>query len=259
MRQVDGQAPERDDIVIGRGPVRELFKSGRPVECLFLQQGLERQLAAYAALAREMGAPVKQVAVQKLDSLCAGGNHQGVVAQTAAATYHELEDLFARAGDDPVFLLIADEIEDPHNLGALIRTAEAAGAHGLVIPKRRSAGLSFTVAKTSAGASEHLPVVRVANLPTLIEQLKARGVWVYGADMRGEPWCGADLTGPVALVVGAEGRGLGRLVRERCDALLSLPMNGEINSLNASVAGGILLYEIARQRMGLRARQPGAR
>jgi len=248
----------REDLVIGRGSVQELLRSGRPVECLYLQKGLTGTIGKLAAMAREQGIPCKDADIRKLDSLCGGANHQGVVAQTAAARYSELEDIFARAGaaGEPVFLVIADEIEDPHNLGAIIRTAEAAGAHGLILPKRRSAGLSFTVSKTSAGASEHLPVVRVANLASAIETLKERGVWVYCADFGGQDWCAMDYAGPVGLVIGNEGRGVGRLVRERCDHVISLPMRGKIGSLNASVAAGIILYEIARQRAGIQSAKP---
>lgn len=153
--------------------------------------------------------------------------------------------------------MIADEIEDPHNLGALIRTAETAGAHGVIIPKRRSASLTSIVYKTSAGAVSHIPVARVANLPSVMEALKKKNIWIYAADMEGEPWCTLDYSGGVALVIGSEGNGLGRLVREKCDFFVSLPMRGKITSLNASVAGGILMYEITRQRMGLAAKQNG--
>ena len=244
--------PFRDDIVIGRNAVLELLAAGRPVECVFLQKGLGGTLLKIAAIARQNGIVVKDAAPQKLDNLCAHGNHQGVVAVTASAAYAELDEIFARADDsgEPLFVVIADEIEDPHNLGAIIRSAEGAGAHGVIIPKRRSAGLSFAVSKTSAGAVEHLPVCRVSNLADTIEQLKKRGCWVYAADPAGKSWCEQDFSGSVALVVGSEGRGVGRLVRDRCDFLVSLPMRGRITSLNASVAAGIVLYEIARQRLG---------
>ncbi len=249
----------REDITIGRNSVLELLRSDREVECLWLRRGLGGTLNRLAALAREKGVTVKEVDAVKLDRLCDRANHQGAVAELAAARYSELEDAFRLAAerDEPVFLVIADEIEDPHNLGAIIRSAEAAGAHGLILPRRRSAGLSYTVAKTSAGAVEHLPVIRTPNLVTVIDNLKKRGVWVYAADMDGPKWCEADCSGPLALVVGSEGKGLGRLVREKCDFTLSLPMRGKITSLNASVAAGIILYEIARQRMDLRAYNKG--
>lgn len=246
----------RDDIVIGRNAVLELLKTDRQIECIYLQRGLGGTVLKIAAIAREKGVVVKDAAPVKLDNLCANANHQGVVAQTAAASYCEIEDIFAVAEQrgEPAFIVLADGLEDPHNLGAVIRSAEAAGAHGLIIPKRRSAGLSFAVSKTSAGAAEHLPVARVTNLTAAIETLKKRGCWIFAADMDGEPWCGADYSGPVALVVGGEGKGVGRLIKEHCDFTVSLPMRGEISSLNASVAAGIIFYEIARQRMGLNAR-----
>ena len=190
----------------------------------------------------------------KLDSMCGRQNHQGVIAVTGAASYSEMEDIYKKAGDDPLFVIIADDITDPHNLGAIIRTAETAGAHGIIIPKRGGAGLTVTVAKTSAGAVEHLPVVRVSNLAATVEQLKKDGVWVYGTDMDGQCWCEIDYTGPVALIVGSEGKGMSRLLTEKCDFIASLPMYGEISSLNASVAAGIVMYEIARQRAGIKAR-----
>lgn len=239
--------------VPGRNPVAELLRSGQPVECIYIQDAeAGGSLLPILARARERGIPIKRVDSRKLAALAGGAEHQGVVAVGAAFPYLTLEQLLQQAGETP-FLVIADEMEDPHNLGAILRTAEAAGAHGLIIPKRRGVGLTPTVAKTSAGAAAHLPVARVTNLVAAMEELKSRGVWIYGADMQGQTWCQVDLTGPLALVVGSEGRGLGRLVRERCDGLLSLPMCGKVNSLNASVAAGILLYEAARQRLGLAA------
>lgn len=247
----------RDDIVIGRNAVLELLKTDRQIECVYLQKGLSGTISKIAAICRDKGVVIKEAAGIKLDNLCANGNHQGVVAQTAAASYCEVDDIFglAEKKGEPVFIVIADEIEDPHNLGAIIRSAEAAGAHGLIIPKRRSAGLSFAVSKTSAGATEYLPVARVSNLVSTMEALKKRGCWLYAADMGGENWCGVDYSGPLALVVGGEGKGVGRLVKENCDFTVSLPMRGKISSLNASVAAGIILYEIARQRLGLKAQQ----
>ena len=241
-----------EEFVAGRGAVTEALKSGRPADTLFVaREGAQgRSLGAVIALAKARGVVVKDVKREKLEQLCGTSHHQGVVLAAAARAYSELEDLLeaARAkGEDP-FLVLCDEIEDPHNLGAILRTAEAAGAHGVVVPKRRSAPLSQTVAKTSAGAVEYIPVARVPNLCAAMEELKARGLWIYGADMAGEAYDAKPVTGPVALVVGSEGRGLGRLVKERCDTLLALPMRGRINSLNASVAAGILMYEIAKHR-----------
>lgn len=245
----------RDDLIVGRNAVQEALRAGRQIDCLFTARG-ERTgaIVTILARARELGLPIKEVDARKLDAMCAGANHQGIAAAAAAARYAEVEDLFAAARErgEPPFFILADEVEDPHNLGAMIRTAEAAGAHGLILPKRRSAGLSYAVGKASAGAVEYLPVARVANLTATIGELKKNGVWVYAADMQGGNWCETDLTGPVAIVIGGEGKGVGRLVRESCDGVLSLPMRGKINSLNASVACGVLLYEVARQRLGIR-------
>jgi 23S rRNA (guanosine2251-2'-O)-methyltransferase len=252
-RELKTNQPEpREDIVVGRNAVIELLRSGREIECVFLQRSLPG-VNHIAAMAKEKKLVVKDVAAAKLDHLCGHGAHQGIAAQLAAARYAELEDLFKRAeaSGEPPFFLLADGIEDPHNLGAIIRTAEASGAHGLIVPKRHSAGLGYTVAKTSAGAVEHLPVVRVPNLVATIEELKKRGVWMYAADMAGESWCPVDYSGGVGLVLGAEGSGVSRLAREKCDFLVSLPMRGKIESLNVSVAAGIICYEIARQRMGI--------
>ena len=241
-----------EEFVAGRGAVAEALKSGRPADTLFVaREGAQGgSLGAVIALAKAQGVVVKDVKREKLEQLCGTSHHQGVVLAAAARAYCELEDLLTAARDrgEAPFLVLCDEIEDPHNLGAILRTAEAAGAHGVVVPKRRSAPLSQTVAKTSAGAVEYIPVARVANLCMAIDNLKARGLWIYGADMAGEAYDAKPVTGPVALVIGSEGRGLGRLVKERCDALLALPMRGRINSLNASVAAGILMYEIAKYR-----------
>lgn len=247
-------AQPREDVVAGRNPVFELLKSGREVDSLWVQRGEKSGgiLPKLCAMAHERGIPVKEVAREKLDHLAPG--HQGVAAFLAAAAYATVDELLARAGDEAPFLILCDEIEDPHNLGAIIRSAEAAGAHGVVIPKRRGVGLTAAVHKASAGALSHLPVARVTNLAATIAQLKKQGIWVYAADMGGQPWCQADLKGPLALVVGSEGRGVSRLVKEKCDFVLSLPMQGQVGSLNASVAAGIVMYEVLRQRMGLAAR-----
>lgn len=245
----------KSELIIGRNPVLEAVKAGREIDTLFVTKG-ERQgsVGKIIAMCRENGVMVKETDTKKLDYMCQGANHQGVIARVAAHEYASVEDIFARAkekGENP-FIVICDEIEDPHNLGAIIRTAECAGAHGVIIPKRRSATLNFTVAKTAAGALEYMPVARVSNLPSTMEELKERGVWIYGTDMEGETWCQTDLKGPMALVVGSEGKGLGRLVQEKCDFILSLPMTGEINSLNASVAAGIMMYEVSRQRQNIK-------
>ena len=244
------------DIIAGRNAVSEALKSGRTIGSLYVQRGEKSGgLLSLIARAKEQGIPIKEADPRKLDHLASGAVHQGVVAVAAVKEFSDLEDIFALAAqrDEPPFLLICDELEDPHNLGAVIRTAECAGAHGVVIPKRRSVGLTYAVGKASAGAVEYLPVVRVQNLASLLEDLKRRGVWVYAADMDGSPWCETDFTGPVALVIGSEGRGVGRLIKEKSDFVVSLPIKGHINSLNASVAAGVLCYEVCRQRAGLTA------
>lgn len=245
---------QHNDIVAGRNAVRETLMSGRAIDCIMVARG-ERQgsLHQIIELAKKKGIPVRDVAPVKLDTLCPGGRHQGVCAMTAAHEYAEVEDIFALAkerGEDP-FIIIADEIADPHNLGAILRSAEAVGAHGVIVPKRRATGLTWTVGKSSAGALEYVPVARVANLASCIDDLKKRGVWVCAADMDGESWCSASLTGPIAVVIGGEDNGVGRLVREKCDFVISLPMRGKINSLNASCACAVVLYEVARQRLGI--------
>lgn len=245
----------RDELIVGRNPVMEALKAGRSIDTVYLAAGEHTgSIGKIAAMCRDNGILVKETDSKKLDYMCGNAVHQGVIARVAAHEYASVEDIFARAAEkqQAPFIVVCDEIEDPHNLGAIIRTAECAGAHGVIIPKRRSAALNFTVDKSSAGALEYIPVARVTNIPTLLDELKERGVWVYGTDMEGESWCGTDLTGPMALVVGSEGKGMGRLVREKCDFVLSLPMSGEIGSLNASVAAGIMMYEVSRQRLHIK-------
>lgn len=253
------ESGSRRDAVAGRNAVSEALKAGRPIDSLYVQRGEKSgTLLSIIARAREAGIAVKEADPRKLDHLCGGAVHQGVVAMAAVKEYASLDDAFALAESrgEPPFLLVCDGLEDPHNLGAVIRAAECSGAHGVIVPQRRSAGLSWTVGKSSAGAVEYLPVVRASNLPSLLDELKSRGVWIYAADMDGSPWCETDFTGPVALVIGSEGRGLGRLVKEKSDFVVSLPMKGHVNSLNASVAAGVLCYEVCRQRDGLRAVNP---
>ena len=248
----------QEGVVAGRNAVAEALRSGRPIDTLYVARGLQEKggAAVLAAKARQAGIPVKEADPKKLDALCGGAVHQGVVALAAAKEFSTIDDMFRLAEErgEPPFLILADELADPHNLGAILRTAECAGAHGVIIPKRRSVGLTYTVGKASAGALEYVPVARVANLAACMKELKERGVWIYGADMDGTPWCEADFTGPIALVIGSEGFGMSRLVKETCDFIVSLPMKGKITSLNASVACGVLAYEAARQRAGLRAR-----
>lgn len=255
----EANEPRGADIIAGRNAVNEALRAGRPVDSLYVQRGEKSgALQTIIAKAKERGAAVKEADPRKLDHLCGGANHQGVVAVAAVKEYASVEDIFAlaEARGEPPFLIICDELEDPHNLGAVIRTAECAGAHGVIVPKRRSVGLTYAVGKASAGAVEYLPVARVQNLPSLLDELKRRGLWIYAADMDGRTWCETDFSGPLALVIGSEGNGVGRLVKERSDFVISLPMKGSINSLNASVAAGILCYEVARQRSGLKAINP---
>lgn len=238
-----------EEIIYGRNAVTEALLSGRAVDTVYVLK-TAKGMGKIISLAKESGAVVKDVSEEKLDMLAPGGKHGGVAAKAAAAEYSTVEDILLTAKEkgEPPFIIIADEIQDPHNLGAIIRTAEAAGAHGVIIPKRRSAGLTATVLKTSAGAASWIKVARVANLVDTINFLKKQGVWVYGAEADGEPFHKADLSGAAALVIGSEGFGLGRLVRESCDMILSIDMYGKVNSLNASVSGGILMYEIVRHR-----------
>lgn len=239
---------KKPDLLIGRNAVREALKSDREIDTLILMRNNNNPaLSRLASMAKEKGAVVKEVDSKKLDFMCGGANHQGVAAYVAAHEYASVEDIFAYAeekGEAP-FIVVCDEIEDPHNLGAIIRTAECAGVHGVIIPKRRSASLNFTVGKTSAGALEYMRVARVSNLASTIDELKEKGCWVYGADMDGTDYKKTDFSGAVVLVIGSEGKGIGKLIRQKCDAIVSLPMKGNINSLNASVAAGILMYEVS--------------
>ena len=243
-----------DDIIAGRNAVMEALKSGRTLEALYVGRGQHGgSLGAIIARAREKNVPVKEADVRKLDAMCSGAAHQGIVAVASVKEYAALDNVFnlaAERGEAP-FLIVADGLEDPHNLGAVLRVAECTGAHGVIIPKRRSVGLTYAVGKASAGAAEYVPVVRVNNIPSVLEELKKRGVWLYAADMNGETWCSVDYAGPCAVVIGSEGFGLSRLAKEKCDFVISLPMKGKINSLNASVACGVVCYEVARQRAGI--------
>ena len=244
------------DVIVGRNPVTEALRSGREIDKLLVAHGsMNGSIRALVAKCRERGIPVKEVAPQKLDFMSGGASHQGVALIVASHEYCEVSDIldFAAERNEPPFVIICDGIEDPHNLGAIIRTAEACGVHGIIIPKRRSASLNAVVAKASAGALEYMRVARVTNITACIEELKEKGLWIYAADMDGENWCSTDFSGGCALVIGSEGRGVGALVKKSCDSVVSMPMCGKINSLNASVAAGILMYEVIRQRQGLTA------
>ncbi len=252
QEKISPAIPNRgDDVIAGRNAVQEALRSGRPIDCIYSARGdRSGSISVILAKAREKGIPIKETDPRKLDALCGNANHQGVIAIASVHSYASVEDIFRRAEErqEPLFLIVADEIEDPHNLGAILRTAECAGAHGVVIPRRRAAGLTYAVGKASAGAVEYIPVARVPNIPAFLDDLKKRGVWIYTADMDGQLWYSVDYSGPAALVVGSEGKGVSRLVREKSDFIVSIPLEGQINSLNASVACGILCYEIARQR-----------
>ncbi len=241
-----------EDMIEGRNALTEALRSGRTIDKVFVAAGeTDKALARLSAMAKEAGAVVVATDRRKLDQMSPTGAHQGVMAQVAAHEYATVEEILQRAEDrgEAPLLVLCDELSDPHNLGAILRTAECAGAHGVIIPKRRSVGLTAVVSKTSAGAVEYMPVARVGNLANTIRDLKQRGIWIYGtaADGRTDLYH-ADLRGPAAIVIGSEGQGMSRLVAESCDVLVSIPMKGQISSLNASAAAAILLYEAVRQR-----------
>ena len=241
-----------DGIIEGRNAVLEALRVGTAIDKVYIAKGeVDATLGHIASKARGQGAVVVECDRRKLDAMSVTHSHQGVIAVTSVREYVDVSDILtaAREKNEPPLVVVCDELSDPHNLGAVIRTAECAGAHGVIIPKRRSAGLTAVVAKTSAGAVAHVPVARVPNLPALLKELKDEGVWVFGTAMDGTtPLYKADLKGPAAIVIGSEGDGMGRLVREGCDFLVSIPMKGRISSLNASAAAAILLYEALRQR-----------
>ncbi|HBO03836.1 MAG TPA: 23S rRNA (guanosine(2251)-2'-O)-methyltransferase RlmB [Eubacterium sp.] len=242
----------KEFTIEGRNAVLEAFRSGKTIDKLFVLDGCQDgPVKSIIREAKKTDTIINFVDKERLDRLAGTGHHQGVVAQAAAYEYAEVEDILKAAkdkGEDP-FIFILDEIEDPHNLGAIIRTANQAGAHGVIIPKRRAVGLTATVAKTSAGAINYTPVAKVTNISKTIEDLKKQGMWFVCADMDGTTMYDLNLTGPIGLVIGNEGSGVGRLVKEKCDFVASIPMKGDIDSLNASVAAGVLAYEIVRQRM----------
>ena len=237
----------------GRNAVMEAFRSGKCIDKLYVLDGCQDgPVLSIKREAKKQDTIIRYVDKERLDQLSETGRHQGVIAYAAAYEYAEVDDILSAAkekGEDP-FILLLDNIEDPHNLGAIIRTAHQAGAHGVIIPKNRAAGLTATVARTSAGALNYLPVAKVTNLSKTIEELKKEGLWFAAADMDGTVMYDANLTGPIGLVIGSEGEGVSRLVKEKCDFIISIPMKGQIDSLNASVAAGVLSYEIVRQRMG---------
>lgn len=236
----------------GRNAVIEAFRSGKTIDKVFLLDGCQDgPVRTVAREAKKAGSLIQYVSRERLDNMSETGKHQGVIAYAAAYEYARVEDILKAAKDknEPPFIFVLDEIEDPHNLGAIIRTANLSGAHGVIIPKRRAAGLTATVLKTSAGALNYTPVAKVTNIAATIEELKKEGMWFVCGDMGGEIMYRLNLKGPIGLVIGNEGNGVSRLVREKCDMVASIPMKGDIDSLNASVAAGVLAFEIVRQRM----------
>ena len=242
---------QQTNIICGRNPVLEAVRSGREIDRLLVAHGVSGgSVTEIIAKCKSRGILIKEISPQKLDYYCGGANHQGVAVMFAAQEYSTPEEILEVAnsrGEKP-FIIVCDEIEDPHNLGAIIRTAEACGVHGIIIPKRRSASLNATVAKSASGALEYMKVARVTNIPNTIDYLKENGIWVFGADMDGDDYTKTDFDIPCALVIGNEGNGISTLTAKKCDGIISLPMFGKINSLNASVAAGVLMYEVVRKR-----------
>lgn len=241
----------REELIEGRNAIIEAFRAGKSIDKVFVLDGCQDgPVLTIKREAKKQGSLIKYVDKERLDQLSETGKHQGVIAYVAAYDYVELDEIMekAKASGEPPFIILLDNIEDPHNLGAIIRTAHQAGAHGVIIPKNRAVGLTATVARTSAGALNYMPVAKVTNLSKTIEELKKQGLWFAAADMDGEVMYKTNLTGPIGLVIGSEGEGVSRLVKEKCDFITSIPMKGQIDSLNASVAAGVLMYEIVRQR-----------
>ena len=253
VNKANSEVEEREDIVIGRNAVIETLKGDRTIETLYISNNkLEGSINTIISLAKEKRVLIKEVDKRKLDSMCDGSTHQGVIAKVTPYKYSEVSDILALAEErgEPPFIVILDEVEDPHNLGSIVRTAELFGAHGIIIPKRRSASVSSTVYKASVGAIEHVKIAKVTNLNATIEDLKQKGVWVYGADIRAKEYSyQVDFSGPCAVIIGNEGRGISKLTVQKCDKLIKIPMVGKINSLNASVAGGIIMYEVLKERL----------
>ncbi len=241
----------RELMISGRNAVRELLMGERDIDKIFVSRGdREGSIKLLVAMAKERKIPIIEVDKSKLDAMCEGGRHQGIIALAAEHNYSSVDDILAYAesrGEKP-FVIILDGVEDPHNLGAIIRSAECLGAHGVIIPKRRAVGLTATVAKSAAGATEYVRVARVTNISTTIDELKERGLWIYAADMGGDDYTKTDLRGSLALVLGSEGDGISRLVKEKCDFVVSIKLHGKVNSMNVSCAGAVLMSEVARQR-----------
>lgn len=243
----------REDLIIGRNAVIEALKSDRTIECVYVSKGdLEGSIKVALGLAKDRGVVIKEADRRKLDTMCDGLNHQGIVARVTPFKYCEVNDILedAKRKEQQPFIVILDEIEDPHNLGSIIRTAELCGVHGIIIPKRRNVGVTSTVYKCSAGAIEHMKIAKVTNINATIDMLKEQGIWIYGADIDGKDYSyNTDFSGPCALIIGSEGKGISSLTLKKCDLLVKIPMIGKINSLNASVAGGIMMYEVLKGRL----------
>ena len=243
----------REDLIIGRNAVIEALKSDRTIECVYVSKGdLEGSIKVALGLAKDKGVVIKEADRRKLDTMCDGLNHQGIVARVTPFKYCEVNDILedAKRKEQQPFIVILDEIEDPHNLGSIIRTAELCGVHGIIIPKRRNVGVTSTVYKCSAGAIEHMKIAKVTNINATIDILKEQGIWIYGADIDGTDYSyNTDFSGPCALIIGSEGKGISNLTLKKCDLLVKIPMIGKINSLNASVAGGIMMYEVLKGRL----------
>ena len=243
----------REDLIIGRNAVIEALKSDRTIECVYVSRGdLEGSIKVALGLAKDRGVVIKEADRRKLDTMCDGLNHQGIVARVTPFKYCEVNDILedAKRKEQQPFIVILDEIEDPHNLGSIIRTAELCGVHGIIIPKRRNVGVTSTVYKCSAGAIEHMKIAKVTNINATIDMLKEQGIWIYGADIDGKDYSyNTDFSGPCALIIGSEGKGISSLTLKKCDLLVKIPMIGKINSLNASVAGGIMMYEVLKGRL----------
>ena len=255
-RDFDRSRQPRDEeldetVVIGRNAVKELLSGGRDVDKLYITSGeREGSINQLLGIAAERGIPITECDRSRLDAIARGGRHQGIIAIAAERNYSTIEEIIEYANEkgEPPFVVVCDGVEDPHNLGAIIRSAECSGAHGIIIPKRRAVGLTATVAKSSAGALEHMKVAKVTNLASAIDELKDRGLWIYAADMDGSTYYKTDMKGATALVLGSEGFGISRLVKEKCDFIVSIPLYGQVNSMNVSCAAAILLAEVARQR-----------
>lgn len=251
---VNNQVEEvREDLIIGRNAAMEALKSDKTIEALYITNGpKEGSINAIINLAKDKKIVIKEVDKKKLDSMAAGAVHQGVIAKITPYNYFEVKDILeeARRKNEAPFIIILDELEDPHNLGSIVRTAETCGVHGIIIPKRRNVGVTPTVYKSSVGAVEHVKIAKVTNINSIIDDLKEQGIWVYGADIEGKEYSyEVDFSGPCALIIGSEGRGISKLTLKKCDKLVKIPMIGKINSLNASVAGGIMMYEVLKGRL----------